>query len=680
MSKFTVKVKLPAILCDFKASYSHVDKLSGVQYMILTIVSTDSFKELTWGEMMDRLGIPEIIYNEMYKPAIGRMILLKMVEPTGRIDLDDYVGETVLTKMGRQAYEKGVMAQDVDDFSGTVANTPAAPSNKYVKGSTLKACDKTGFIEDRFSDLEPDELKIENHIIKEKSQYGVDEADADVFDIRIERQKDLACYQRDLRVGLDEVTGQFTIESDNLDDNFLKSRFNSPELLSEIPEQISQSSSAEIRYVAWADKVPDWENVRFFLPFDVKFDKSKLVLVNGKNCRSSKYLCSEITGDSDIVVIETSNLGYEYALVEIPTVIEGFEGESKCKLMVRRSIDEKRIAEYIETAARSIDPVDTESLAKALGICDIIADKRLSKEIVGNCLRKTSNFQGTLIELQQYKKAKWYSELPDMVEEAILEKESDAKQVATVLNQANLQIAGTLAASRFKSEDPSIALSHADILAPVVRNDVTFLRDMGLEQTIADMILDGDAPPYSSKHLASMSNLSRNLHELKKVFHIESPSKYTFDLSEMKSEEKERLKPYLSTYGKDMDTIRTLIQGTGSYSELKAYEAFFKEMVQFINPGNGSDLRTYGIEEGIRLSETLEKLGLSGTLDEMISDAHDKHIISDNDHAILTEFRLFRNECAHQMVVGEVKKNKLKQWKQAIDNLSRRENKGEKKE
>ena len=168
-----------------------------------------------------------------------------------------------------------------------------------------------------------------------------------------------------------------------------------------------------------------------------------------------------------------------------------------------------------------------------------------------------------------------------------------------------------------------------------------------------------------------MSNLSKNLGSLRKEFGIKSPSEYHFDLSSFDDEKKKQIRSYLTTYGSDMETIRTLVQGTDRYSELKAYETFFKEIRQFLDNSKASNRRTYGIKEGIRLADSLEKYGFSGDLDTMLTDAHSKKIISDEDFKLLTAFRLFRNDCAHEMTVREVKEKELKQWKRAIDNIAR---------
>ena len=676
MPVFTVEIKLPAILYDFEASYSHVDKLSGIQYMILTILSTDSFRELTWDKVMERFGIPEIIYSEIYKPTIEEMSSVKMIEPATNTELEDYVNKTILTNIGMQAYNKGVLAQNPENFKGTVANIPAAPENKYVKESSIALCNNDGFVESAFSDLESDELKIENHIIKEKSKYGVDESDADIFDIRIEKQKELKCYKKDLYLSLDEITGHFVIKNKDIDENFLKAKYTSTEILSKIPDILSQPSSPDVKCNVWADHSPDWEKISFILPFDIKFNKSKLVLVNGTTCTSSVYSNFKIDSEADLATIETSNVGYEYVFVNIPSSIEGFEDKVNCKLAVRHKINEKRIAEYVESTARNICPTDTNSLDKALNICEIIDNKELIKEICRIYLHKTTNFQTALNELQTYKNKKWYSVIPDIVEEILVEKETNAKQISLILHQTDIRIAGTLVASKFKSDDPSTSLSNADALAPVVNNEITLLQNMNLEQIITDKILHESSAPYKSKYLASMSNLSRNLHELKQIFNITSLSEYTFDLSNMNEEKKERLKSLLPTYEKDMKSISNIIRNTDGYSELKLYESFFEELYQFIKPDNKSDLRKFGIEEGIRLTEALKKIGLEGTLDEMITKANEKKIISNSDYANLTEFRKFRNECAHRMTVREVKDNELKKWKETIDNLSN-ENKKE---
>ena len=679
MSKFAVKIKLPVTFVNFTASYSQVDKLNGVQFMILTIASTESFRRVTWEEVMERLGIPEVIFNEMFKPALGRMIFLRMINPTNEIDYEDYVGRVTLTNIGKQAFRDGVIAKDVKSFEGTVANVPASPNIKYVKGTTVKCCDKSGFNEVRFSDLVPDEQMVENHIVKDKEKYGVDEKDAEVFDINIQVQPGIQCYESEIRLNLDEVSGHFIIDGGNLDDNLLKSKFTSQEILSQIPETLLKPSASNLQINNFSEKLPEWGSVMFYLPYDVKTDGSKLVLINGKNCSSPKYQCSDRLGDADFVSIMTSKLGYEYAGVRIPTSIDGLEGQYNIALVVRHPLDTEQIAEYVRSAAHDLRPADADTLSQALRIADIIDDRDLIEELITNCLTESANLTGLLVELRQYKKEKWYPRIPDMVEKVLLSKDSDAKSIAVILNQAEIQIAGTYLATKFKSTDEKTCLANADALGPIVRNEAVFLREMGLEQVIADTILSGTESSYNSKHLAAMSNLSKNLGSLRKLFDIKSPSEYHFDLSVFDDEKKKQIRTYLATYSTDMETIRSLVQGTDRYSEMKAYEVFFKEIRQFLDNSNASNRRSYGIEEGIRLADALERYGFSGDLDSMLANARSNKIISDEDFKLLTAFRQFRNDCAHEMTVREVKDKELRRWKQAIDNIARFEEKEEKK-
>ena len=224
MSDFQVKIKLPAIFIDFSASYSHVNKLNGVQYMLLTMASTDSFRRSTWGEVMDRLGIPEIVFDQLFKPNLDSMINLKMIEPTERIVYGDYIEYTKLTDLGKQAFKKGVIAENVKRFEGTVAYRPGSANDKYVKSSAVTYCGREDFKEDRYSDIEPDELLVENHISKNRMNYGVDQKDAEIFNLEMQKQPSLHCYESPIRLSLDATTGHFTFIPGSLDDNFIKSR------------------------------------------------------------------------------------------------------------------------------------------------------------------------------------------------------------------------------------------------------------------------------------------------------------------------------------------------------------------------------------------------------------------------------------------------------------------------
>lgn len=59
MSTFGIKIDMPVFERPFSASCSRVEKLSGVQYLLLKIIGTRPFRSKSWRDVMEVLRIPE---------------------------------------------------------------------------------------------------------------------------------------------------------------------------------------------------------------------------------------------------------------------------------------------------------------------------------------------------------------------------------------------------------------------------------------------------------------------------------------------------------------------------------------------------------------------------------------------------------------------------------------------
>ena len=111
-------VKLPAIVKGFRASYSRVSKPTGVEYTLLTIIGTESLRYTTWGRAMKMMGIPEDLSESMFWPALEEMERNGMIAVLGTVGPESLINLTSFTALGEQAYEKGVIAQSLDEFAG----------------------------------------------------------------------------------------------------------------------------------------------------------------------------------------------------------------------------------------------------------------------------------------------------------------------------------------------------------------------------------------------------------------------------------------------------------------------------------------------------------------------------------------------------------------------------------
>ncbi len=222
------KIDLPMVQYDFDASYSHVDKLTGVQFLLLKIIGTKSFRNYTWKDVMDRIQVPDELFESIFKPCLGRLLLLKMITiDDSAMELDDTVGVVSFTNAGRQTFDRGVIAQTIESFRGSVVYDPSASKKKFASSLPRGIVEPSEDATLRYKDVKSDEYEIENYVIKSRKEYGVDDAEAEIFDFRFSEGPSLWCRPSDIRFRLSVTTGEFEVVSYEYDINFLKSKFNS---------------------------------------------------------------------------------------------------------------------------------------------------------------------------------------------------------------------------------------------------------------------------------------------------------------------------------------------------------------------------------------------------------------------------------------------------------------------
>ena len=80
--------------------------------------------------------------------------------------------------------------------------------------------------------------------MRDKSEFNVGES-MEVFDVRIDPGKAVMCYEKDVSVSVDPVTGNFAMDAKGLDENFVKSRFSAEDIISSIPARSFESFSKD---------------------------------------------------------------------------------------------------------------------------------------------------------------------------------------------------------------------------------------------------------------------------------------------------------------------------------------------------------------------------------------------------------------------------------------------------
>ena len=675
MASVRVKLKLPAIAKEFNASYSQVIKPSGVGYTLLTIIGTGSLREQTWGRVMEMMRIPEDLSESMFWPELEKLESNGMIRVNGIIGPDSHIGVAEFTELGRQAFDKGVITQRPEEFHGTVVNYPAESSERYRKYSSERLCSPEGFDQSRFDDIEPDDGDIENKVVRDKSEFNVGES-MEVFDVRINPGKAVMCYEKDVSVSMDPVTGNFAMDAKGLDENFAKSRFSAEDIISSVPARSFESFSKDASFTGWRDSLPDWPSMSFMLPADIRLGGHRAVFVNGACCRSEVHMdVGDVLG-CDMMTIDSSESGAEYCLVRRKTAVEGLEGTVSCNLVVRRTVDGERIEEVVRTLVQDMDISSREGFERALTLAALVKSDDLSMSLVRERLRVTADIITEIKAIQNHRKDEWYKIFKDIVEEAIVDRGMTPREASDILAATKVPVSGYTLTDHYASagEDP---LGTVDRLFDLVSNKAALVRGLHAEEAMAEMVLSCEPLEGLGSSIGlKASNLARNLGRLKSCFGMASMSEYAFDLDGFDADGREEVVKAVSTFNRDLRDVSRYIPEARGLREIESYSRFFNEMSSAFKAMGGNedpakaDDRQFGIIMGVRLENYLSAYADGNGIGEKLVSAYEQGRVSNADYESLNGFRKFRNQCAHSIQVDSIDKSQRTEWMRVIENLN----------
>lgn len=615
---------------------------------------------------MEIVQIPEEVFMAVFEKALRGMLRSGMVNNTGPIAFDEPVDNLHFTQQGKQAFEKGVIAENIEPFNGTIAFQPASINKRYTKASEVKSvpCESPLTM---CRDLRPDPQEMENHIVREMMSYGADRG-AEVFDIQFDEPDALKCIRSTVRLSLNKRTGEFEIINNEYNDSFLKNWYSSEDLIKRIPDNVT-SFHDNISVKRWRDSDPNWDNMTFLVPFDIKFPSNGLILFDQNACSSSKYESYGTPDGCDMTVINTSGHGYEYAFIKRSTAVTGHEGALECNIVAQRTIGEEEIKDCVRTVVNKIDLSEGDGLSRALQLSSLIKDTELSANVAKLYLDMTP-LRIAVMELKKYSKKTWSNNIPELVEEAMKKDNYDAEKIAKELEGTDLKISGSMIIPALMTESPETNLQVIDSLSNILKNPNKMIIDMRMNGFVSKSIINGEPFNFEAnfRTLASASNAARLMKKLKKLFGMKSLSEYSFDLELFDPESRESLAKDASTFTSDVQTVDMIIRNTEEYREIFEYKTFFEEMGGFFS-GNKSSSRISGIELGVKLEDILRSMNLDGTLHDMLSDARDKELLSEDDFKQLDLLREYRNNCAHQITIDPINKKQMDVWKKLIKKL-----------
>lgn len=668
MSIFGIKIDAPVFERSFTASYSRVERLTGVQYLLLKLIGTGPFQDKTWRDVMDIMRIPDEVYEKVFEEALVDMASSEVIELDEGTDIDSKIGSIKFTVVGKQAFDMGVITQQIEDFRGTVAFKPWESRKKFVNSSSLRTSEPSESLCAKFANSPVDLLGMQTHVENEKHLYGVTDKDARVFDVKFGDNGALRSIRVDLTLSLNDRTGEFEVSRDTLDrldDAFLKNKFDSESLIRSLSGLIFESRDG-LKVMKWRDSDPEWTSMTFYTPFDVKKDGSDLVILNKGSCTSEGDVIYSSLEGCDMMVIKSSGLGYAFCFVMRPTTVTGHDGQEMCRIAVRRTMDKEEIERLVASLVGGIDLSDADGLARAIRLSGILKNDELTLDIVKEHLGKVP-MRTAMKNLESYSGKLWFRKMPEIVEGALCDKNLDTQGILREMQGTDMKIPGHEIVRRLRTGSAEVDIVTVDDLSDVLKNPEQAISDMSLNEYIAESILSGRSRDFKYGMLASASNAAKLLQRLKGLFGMKSLSDYSFDLESFDSADYGSIGGDIATFGSDVDKLKPVIGRTSGYREISEYKEFFEGVSGFFSEKKG--YRSAGIELGVRLENLLKMMGLEGTLDEMLRKALNSKLVSDGDYMSLDSLRQYRNACAHQVSFEHADKKKMRFWTSLVERL-----------
>lgn len=674
MTMFEVKMKLPSIEKDFNAKYTHVEKPTGIEYALLTIIGTPQFERMDWEDVMEMIGVDDVLFRNIFKPALWGMSSRGMIEYA---DHRGTVNDAKFTNMGREAFDKRVIATNPQPLSGRISFCPGKLT-KYQKDSDVRTCSMDDFDASRFSEFNPDDQSIENTIIRNKSRFGVDK-DSEIFDLDIGSEASTRCYECGINLAVNEVTGDFRFSANDLDENFLKATMVAKDLLGKLSPNVFQSPINDVEFEKWG-KCPDWESFRYIAPRDVKFNGHKLVAVNMSSCSKNSDNIFQVDDSMgcDLLFIDTSETGHEYCLVRHDAGVEGLEGTVPCNLVVGRQIGKEHIDEFITKTVESIGVDTLDNFKRALGVAKLSSDSNIALGVVKRRLAMSKDIDSDIQILESFRSEGWYKEFEEkLLEQTIIDKGMSPEQASKLLTEHGLKVDGYELAKHYSSQgtDP---LETIDVLYGAVSNRLLFIATMQADQKLCELLNKGTDKEFKSLILGKAKNSSKILAEIRNELGVKSLSDYNFDLGSFSEQKRKDFITKSKTVEKDVsDLIRDWPNGNVVLKDFRDYVDFFNDVVRTFNSSNTkdkglikADARVFGINAGVMLEDILKaRLETDQTLNDMIEVAYKKEFVSNEDFATLTKFRKFRNDCAHEITIGDMTEKERREVMRIIESL-----------
>ncbi len=687
MKSVAITVRMPLYTIPVGGTFSKVEKPTGLQYLLLTMIDSDFTKSMVWNDVIRQFSIPTDVFEGILVPEIRGMPDMLRIHGDGNITVDSRVSDIQLTPEGREALGKGVLAEKIENFSGNVLYLPSFNDrrrlmcNMDVLGKLKGVSEDDKGVGTSFEELDTDSteflLEVENAVRDSKGEFGIDD-DSDIMSMDVRDGRKVLFFDQRVNLAYNEKYGTFSVTETNVNELFIRSFYTVEYLLSSIDHSNIFSVNAPIRPMSWRDKPPEMESYNVLLPCQFEVAKTDRVLVNPDTVRADgafSYTADSLGDlpDYDMVLIGPTNSGYGFYFAESEAKVSGMEGSYRDNYIFRVPLDAEQCARYIRAAFDNYAVKNDEDFDKTLGFIKDSCDKDYLSGFARRYLSASKSIPVTVIAMKKYWKDQWFT---DAVEYAIADNSKTIEDLGRNLSaMGDLHLGGGIIFDRMGKADGIDRMQLVDLLLSHADPKTVPAYALSLSGEYCRMVLGESPPPeddgFRSAVMNSIVNASRNLERLKTAFGIVSFSEHSFDLEELAVSGGEYGR-YISTFLRETDSVRGYLSASPElFRDIKRYREFFADVRGMFDTDYSkmTNARMFGWENGPLLESILRPITEGGDLVDMIGYAYEKKMVSESDYKALEEFRLFRNKCAHEITVPVPDAGTKKRWLGAINRL-----------
>lgn len=689
MRNVLTTLRLPVYQFSVSGTYSKVERPTGLQYLLLTIIDADFTKLMVWKDVIRQFRIPVEVFESILVPELRNMSYMLEFGGDRRITLDSRISDIRLTPEGHEALGKEILAEKTETFNGKVVYIPCFNDKRKFSCSTdilnrLKevSADREG-MDASFDELDIDStefaLEIENVVRVSKSEMGIDD-DSEILTVEPGKAEGNTALFFNYLVNLryDEKLGTYSIDSSNVDDSFIKAFYDAEYILSKADPGQYEVADERISPREWREQMPDADDFEILLPSQLRLEKTDHMIVrSGALSGSGQYAfeSGSVSGltEYDMIVITPSRSGYGYYFVERQASISGIRGSVLNRYVLRVPIGPEECQQYLIAVFDNLDIGTDDGFDRALGFIKDICDGDYIRGFAERYLSRSKNLPLTVNALKKYNRETWFT---GAVETVISDRITSIAELDGYLSRINTGTDGSIIYERSVRSGGLDRIQLADLLLFYCKPKNVPSYIFGLKDDLCRIILGATAPDgaegFRSTVMNSIISAANNLGALKSMFGIISPSEYSFDLTELAGSAAGTGRN-ISMFLMEIERVEPYINGSSDYyREIKRYCTFFEDIRNLFDSDDKKKVknaRLFGIENGILLESILKRITGGGELAEMLQYVKDNNMISESDYRTLDKFRLFRNTCAHEFDTEVPDVKTMKRWEETIDRL-----------